>query len=69
MSMYNYPNWHEIKDLVMIYREYEWDNAEVVVWDPKRQKRMRLIFVGSSRPDGEKPGEINFIVDDYDNNK
>lgn len=69
MSMYNYPNWHEIKDLVSIYREYEWDNAEVVVWDPKRQKRMRLIFVGSSRPDGEKPGEINFIVDDYDNNK
>lgn len=66
MSMYNYPNWHEIKDLVSIYREYEWDNAEVVVWDPKRQKRMRLIFVGSSRPDGEKPGEINFIVDDYD---
>lgn len=69
MSMYNYPNWHEIKDLVSIYREYEWDNAEVVVWDPKRQKRMRLIFVGSSRPDGDKPGEINFIVDDYDNNK
>lgn len=69
MSMYNYPNWHEIKDLVSIYREYEWDNAEVVVWDPKRQKRMRLIFVGSSRPDGEKPGEINFIIDDYDNNK
>ena len=69
MSKYDYPNWHEIKDLVMIYREYEWDNAEVVVWDPKRQKRMRLIFVGSSRPDGEKPGEINFIVDDYDNNK
>ena len=69
MSMYNYPNWHEIKDLVSIYREYEWDNAEVVVWDPKRQKRMKLIFVGSSRPDGEKPGEINFIVDDYDNNK
>ena len=69
MSMYNYPNWHEIKDLVSIYREYEWDNAEVVVWDPKRQKRMRLIFVGSSRQDGEKPGEINFIVDDYDNNK
>ena len=69
MSMYNYPNWHEIKDLVSIYREYEWDNAEVVVWDPKRQKRMRLIFVGSSRPDGEKPGEINFIVDDYDINK
>ena len=69
MSMYNYPNWHEIKDLVSIYREYEWDNAEVVVWDPKRQKRMRLIFVGSSRPDDEKPGEINFIVDDYDNNK
>lgn len=67
--MYNYPNWHEIKDLVSIYREYEWDNAEVVVWDPKRQKRMRLIFVGSSRPDGEKPGEINFIVDYYDNNK
>ena len=66
MSMYNYPNWHEIKDLVSIYREYEWDNAEVVVWDPKRQKRMRLIFVGSSRPDGGKPGEINFIVDDYD---
>ena len=66
MSMYNYPNWHEIKDLVSIYREYEWDNAEVVVWDPKRQKRMRLIFVGSSRPDGDKPGEINFIVDDYD---
>ena len=69
MSMYNYPNWHEIKDLGSIYREYEWDNAEVVVWDPKRQKRMRLIFVGSSRPDGDKPGEINFIVDDYDNNK
>lgn len=69
MSMYNYPNWHEIKDLVSIYREYEWDNAEVVVWDPKRQKRMRLIFVGSSRPDGDKPGEINFIIDDYDNNK
>ena len=69
MSMYNYPNWHEIKDLVSIYREYEWDNAKVVVWDPKRQKRMRLIFVGSSRPDGDKPGEINFIVDDYDNNK
>lgn len=67
--MYNYPNWHEIKDLVSIYREYEWDNAKVVVWDPKRQKRMRLIFVGSSRPDDEKPGEINFIVDDYDNNK
>lgn len=66
MSMYNYPNWHEIKDLVSIYREYEWDNAEVVVWDPKRQKRMRLIFVGSSRPDGDKPGKINFIVDDYD---
>ena len=66
MSMYNYPNWHEIKDLVSIYREYEWDNAEVVVWDPKRQKRMRLIFVGSSRPDGDKTGEINFIVDDYD---
>lgn len=66
MSMYNYPNWHEIKDLVSIYREYEWDNAEVVVWDPKRQKRMRLIFVGSSRPDGDKPGEINFIVTDYD---
>lgn len=64
--MYNYPNWHEIKDLVSIYREYEWDNAEVVVWDPKRQKRMRLIFVGSSRPDGDKPGEINFIIDDYD---
>ena len=55
--------------MTSIYREYEWDNAEVVVWDPKRQKRMRLIFVGSSRPDGEKPGEINFIVDDYDNNK
>ena len=69
MSKYDYPNWHEIKDLVSIYREYEWDNAEVVVWDPKRQKRMRLIFVGSSRPDDEKPGEINFIVDDYDNNK
>ena len=33
MSKYNYPNWHEIKDLVMIYREYEWDNAEVVVCD------------------------------------
>ena len=42
MSKYDYPNWHEIKDLVMIYREYEWDNAEVVVWDPERQKRMRL---------------------------
>ena len=69
MSKYNYPNWHEIKDLTSIYREYEWDNAEVVVWDPEKQKRMRLSFVGSSRPDGDKPGEINFIVDDYDNNK
>lgn len=66
MSKYDYPNWHEIKDLVMIYREYEWDNAEVVVWDPKRQKRMRLSFVGSSRPNAGKPGEINFVVTDYD---
>ena len=56
MSKYDYPNWHEIKDLVMIYREYEWDNAEVVVWDPERQKRMRLSFVGSSRPNDCKPG-------------
>lgn len=66
MSKFDYPNWHEIKDLTMIYHENEWDNAEVVVWDPHRQKHMRLVFCGSSRPQGDKPGKINFVVNDIE---
>lgn len=64
MSKYNYPNWHEIKDLVSIYREYEWDNAEVVVWNPEEQRKYNLIFCGSSRPgvDGNERGKIHFII-------
>lgn len=69
MSMYKYPNWHEIKDLVMIYKEWEWDNAEVKVWDPVRQKHMRLTFTGSERPHDGEIGKIHFNVYDIDEQK
>lgn len=62
MSKYNYPNWHEIKDLVSIYREDEWDNAKIVVWEPSRQKEYSLVFCGSSRPSEDEIGTINFTL-------
>jgi len=63
MSKYSYPSWHDIKDLAMIYHEDEWDNARVKVWDPIRQREYELVFTGSSRPQGEEPGEINFNIE------
>lgn len=52
-------NFHDLKDLVMIYSDHthdrpdrpgiDWDNADVVVWDPVAQKRYDLIFTGSRR--------------------
>lgn len=62
MSLYNYPNWHEIKDLVNIYREGIWDNAEVVVWDPIKRRKVNLVFVGSTRPGLNTKGLINFVI-------
>lgn len=41
--------WHEIKDLVSIYREDNWDKAKVTVWDPVQQKNYKLVFTGSTR--------------------
>lgn len=67
LAKHNYPNWHEMKDLVAIYREREWDDAEVVVWDPELQKYRKLVFCGSTRPDDEHVGEINFTVTSFSN--
>lgn len=68
LAKHSYPNWHEIKDLVSIYRESEWDDAEVTVWDINEKRYKKLIFVGSSRPNEEKDtiGKIHFIIEDYD---
>ena len=68
MSKYNYPNWHEIKDLVMIYNEPEWDNAEVVVWDPAQKKHFNLVFCGSAKED-EGPNKIHFIISEKEETK
>lgn len=62
MAKYNYPNWHEIKTLAMIYCEAHWDDAEVVVWNPNEQQKYNLWFCGSSRPEQNKKGCINFII-------
>jgi hypothetical protein len=62
-------NFHEYKDIAMIYSSNEngqpdrtWEKAQIVVWDPDRQKRMDLVFTGSER--GEKPEDfkIHFNV-------
>lgn len=62
MAKYNYPNWHEIKDLVSLYKEPEWDDAKIVVWDPKNQCNYDLCFCGSTRPNDGNIGEINFLI-------
>lgn len=54
--------WHEIKDLVSIYHEYEWDKADVVIFDPETKTEYKLSFCGSSRPTENSNGQINFIL-------
>ena len=59
-------DFHDLKDIVMIYSsdkdgkpDYEWEHANIVVWDPKRQRKGKLVFTGSSKPENE----INFNID------
>ena len=59
-------DFHDLKDIVMIYSsgkdgkpDYEWEHADIAVWDPRAQRKGRLIFTGSSRP----ANEINFNIE------
>ena len=63
-------DFHDLKDIVMIYSSdsdgkpsYEWEHADIAVWDPKRQRKGKLIFTGSSRPENEINFNINFEDD------
>ena len=66
-------NFHDLKDIVMIYsdRTYnkpdnpsiDWDNANIVLWDPVQQKRYDLVFTGSQRGATDAdPKTINFNI-------
>lgn len=59
-------NFHDLKDIVMIYSSnsdgkpsYEWESASISVWDPKLQRKGKLFFTGSSKPENE----INFNIE------
>ena len=59
-------DFRDLKDIVMIYSSdrdgkpsYEWEHANITVWDPKRQRKGNLIFTGSSKPENE----INFNIE------
>ena len=63
-------DFHDLKDIVMIYSSdnegkpsYEWEHADIAVWDPKRQRKGKLIFTGSSKPENEINFNINFEDD------
>lgn len=62
MSLYKYPSMHGLKDIAMIYNDDEWDNAKIKVWDPEYQREYNISFTGSSRPNGDEPGEVNFNI-------
>jgi len=51
---------HDLKDLAMIYGDFEWDRTPIKVWCPGEQRHMELTFTGSVRPDDSQPGELNF---------
>lgn len=68
MSKYDYFSWHDIKDLAMIYREEEWDDAKVTLWSPSELKEYNLCFTGSSRPNDKNKGVINFNIRPVNNN-
>jgi len=62
-------NFHELKDVVMIYSntpegkpDYSWDKAKIVLWDPIQQKEYELIFSGSSKADDPKDYKIHFNI-------
>lgn len=70
-------NFHELKDVVMIYSsgpdgkpDYSWENAKISVWDSLEQREMDLVFTGSSKPvDDKHPGRIQFIVNRIGNDR
>lgn len=62
----DYNKWNEFKDLASIYHEFEWRDADVIVWNPKLEKEYKLTFCGSTRPDDDNNGKINFIISEID---
>lgn len=47
----------------------DWDDAEIIVYNPETQKEYSLIFCGSTRPEEDREpysmvgrGKINFII-------
>lgn len=65
---------HDMKDIVDIYYSttdgkitYDYDNANIVIWQPDEQRHMELSFSGSVRPTENEKGQINFLATYKDN--
>jgi hypothetical protein len=62
-------NFHELKDVVMIYSntldgkpDYDWDKAQIVVWDPEQQQEYDIVFTGSEKGDKSDNYKIHFNI-------
>ena len=52
----------ELVDILKLYNENAWHDANINVWNTATQADMNLIFCGSVRPSEREPGCINFVV-------